>query len=380
MMPPRSTAWLSVGVLAGFLVLAGCDVGSVSDSGNGNSGFNLDSCTIPTDRLVDGGVPRDGIPSLDEFTSGDDRLVEKDASSAGYLEDDNRIIGLLFGDQALAVPHNILWHHEIVNVDNWAGQTFAVTYCPLTGTGLAFDRSVIDGAEFGVSGLLFNNNLTMFDRRDDESLWPQMNREANCGASVGTDLEMLPVMEMTWGKWKELHPDTKVISSETGFSRNYTTSGYPYGDPDPESSYERPNNDNLLFDMPIDDRRPPKERVLGIPNGDGGLAVPFGELDDGSEARTVEVTVGGTDMVVLWRADAEGAMAYHPRTQSGQSLSLTVENGRFVDGSGRTWTLDGRAQNGSARLEPVQTAYVSFWFAWAADSFQPETRIWDGSE
>ncbi|WP_263809390.1 MULTISPECIES: hypothetical protein [Salinibacter] len=90
MMPPRSTAWLSIGVLAGVLVLTGCDVGSVSDSGDGNSGFNLDSCTIPTDRLVDGGVPRDGIPSLDEFTSGDDRLVEKDASSAGYLEDDTR--------------------------------------------------------------------------------------------------------------------------------------------------------------------------------------------------------------------------------------------------------------------------------------------------
>lgn len=380
MMSLRSTVWLSVGVLVGTLVLVGCDTGSFGDDNSGSGGFNLDNCTIQTDRLVDGGVPRDGIPSLDGFTPGDDRLVEKDASSASYLEDDNRIIGLLFGDQALAVPHNILWHHEIVNVDDWAGQTFAVTYCPLTGTSLAFDRSVIDGAEFGVSGLLFNNNLTMFDRRDDESLWPQMNREANCGASVGTDLAMLPVMEMTWKKWRELHPNTKVISSETGFSRNYTTSGYPYGNPDPESSYERPNNDNLLFDMPIDDRRPPKERLLGIPNGDGGLAVPFGELDDGSEARAVEVTVGGTDMVVLWRADAEGAMAYHPRTQSGQSLSLAVEDGRFVDETGRTWTLDGRAEDGSARLEPVQTAYVAFWFAWAADSFQSETRIWGGAE
>ena len=58
-----------------------------------------------------------------------------------------------------------------------------------------------------------------------------MNRGASCGASVGTDLKMLPVMEMTWEKWKEIHPDTKVISSGTGFSRNYTTSGYPYGDP-----------------------------------------------------------------------------------------------------------------------------------------------------
>jgi len=362
--------------------LQGCDSGGSGFGGNNggsDGGFNLDNCTIPTDRLVDGGVPRDGIPSLDNFTAGDDRLVGKDASGAGYLEDDNRVIGLLFGDQALAVPHNILWHHEIVNVDDWAGRTFAVTYCPLTGTSLAFDRSVVDGAEFGVSGLLFNNNLVMFDRRDNESLWPQMNRQANCGANVDTELEMLPVVEMTWGKWKELHPNTRVISSETGHSRNYTTSGYPYGNPDPESSYEAPNNDRLLFDIPIDDRRPPKERVLGIPNGAEGLALPFGALDDGSEARVVEVTVDNTDMVVFWKADAEGAMAYHPQTQSGESLSFTVENGRIVDTeTERTWTLDGRAQDGSARLEPVETAYVSFWFAWP--TFHSSTRLWEGTE
>jgi hypothetical protein len=362
------------------LVLQGCDSGGTSPDGD-DSGFTLDNCTIPTDQIVDGGVPRDGIPSLDGLTPDDDRLVRKDAGTAGYLADGNRVIGMLFGDQALAVPHNILWHHEIVNVDEWAGRTFAVTYCPLTGTSLAFDRSAVDGAEFGVSGLLFNNNLMMFDRRDNESLWPQMNRQANCGANVGTDLQMLPVVEMTWGAWKALHPDTKVISSRTGHSRNYTTAGYPYGDPDPASSYEAPNNDRLLFDIPIDDRRPPKERVLGIPDGDGGLAVPFGELDDGSEARVVEVTVGGTDMVVFWTRDAEGAMAYRPRTQDGQALSFAVQDGRIVDTeTQRTWTLDGRARDGSARLEPVRTAFVAFWFAWAADSFHPETRIWEDPE
>lgn len=366
------------GLFAIIGLLTSCDTGP---TGQSSSGFNLDNCTISTEQLVDGGVPRDGIPSLDGFAPGDDRLVGKDASSASYLEDDNRVIGLLVGDRPLAVPHNILWHHEIVNVDGWAGRTFAVTYCPLTGTSLAFDRSVIDGAEFGVSGLLFNNNLTMYDRRENESLWPQMNREANCGAQVGTELEMLPVVEMTWGKWKDLHPDTKVISSSTGHSRDYTTSGYPYGDSDPASSYEAPSNDRLLFDIPIDDRRPPKERVLGIPNGEGGLAVPFGALDDGSEVRVVEVKVDGTDMVVFWDGEADGAMAYHPRTLSGQSLSFAVKNGGIVDTQdGRTWTLDGRAQNGSARLEPVETAYVAFWFAWSADSFHPVTRIWEQAD
>lgn len=361
-----STAQLGLAALVVPLLFVGCDVSP--DQGGGSS-FNLDNCTLPTDRLVDGGVPRNGIPSLNDYTPGDDRLVGPDSENASYLADDDRIIGLLFGDQALAVPHNILWHHEIINFDNFAGHTFSVTLCPLTGTTLAFDRSAVGGAEFGVSGLLFNNNLVMFDRRDNESLWPQMNRSANCGANVGTELDMLPVAVMQWEHWKELHPNTKVVSSQTGHSRNYTTSGYPYG------SYNQRDNSRLLFQIPIDDRRPPKERVLGLPVEDGGLAIPFGELDDGSSARAIEVTVGGQEVVVFWNKAARGAMAYRPML-NGQPLSFSAnENGRFVDAeTGRTWTLDGRALDGSARLTPVETAYMSFWFAWPV--FQPETTLW----
>ena len=370
------TASLSIvrllfGTLVGALVLVGCDSSSLDSDSRTDSGFNLDNCTIQTDRLADGGVPRDGIPALNNYTADDDRLVGPNDEQADYLAGDDRVIGLLFGDHALAIPHNILWHHEIINVDDVAGRTFSVTLCPLTGTTLAFDRSAVNGAEFGVSGLLFNNNLVMFDRRENESLWPQMNRQANCGADVGTSLGMLPVVVMEWDHWTDIHPDTKVLSNNTGHSRNYTARGYPYDD------YNDKNNDRLLFDAtPIDDRRPPKERVLGIPVGDDrGLALPFGELDDGSTARVVEVTVGGEEIVVFWSRDARGAMAYRPMLD-GQSLTFsTTENGRFVDDeTGRTWTLDGRATDGSARLEPVKTAYMSFWFAWPV--FQPKTDIW----
>lgn len=358
-------------LLFASLILAGCDSGGGTDASE--SGFDLNSCTIRTDLLADGGVPRDAIPALNDFAPEDDRLTKPGTETSSYLADSDRVIGLLFGDTPMAVPENTMWHHEIVNFDAWDGRTFAVTHCPLTGTSLAFDREAINGAELGVSGLLFNNNLVMFDRRENESLWPQMLRGATCGASIGTELEMLPVMEMTWGKWKELHPNTNVISSQTGFSRDYTENGYPYG------NYDIKFNDRLLFEgTGIDDRRPPKERVLAIPNGDeGGIAFPFGELEEeNSPARVVETTVGGREVVVFWRKDAQGAMAFRPSV-NGEALSFSVnEQGRFVDNQGRTWTLDGRQVDGSTRLDPINTAYVSFWFAWAADTFHPETRIW----
>jgi hypothetical protein len=369
MMSVLSTPRPLFGLLIGALVLVGCDVGGLGGDEGGDSSFDLGNCTLPTDQLADGGVPRDGIPALNDYMVGDDRLVGPDAEDARYLADDDRVVGLLFGDRALAVPHNILWHHEVINFNDFAGRAFSVTLCPLTGTTLAFDRSAVDGAEFGVSGLLFNNNLVMFDRRDNESLWPQMNRRASCGENVGTTLDMLPVAVMQWGQWKEMHPDTRVVSSETGHRRDYTARGYPYG------NYNQTDNSRLLFETPIDDRRPPKERVLGLPVEEGGIAVPFGELDDGSPARAVEMTVGGREVVVFWNREARGAMAYRPMAD-GQSLSFSVnENGRFVDAeTGLTWTLDGRAVDGPARLDPIETAYMSFWFAWPV--FQPDTTIW----
>lgn len=360
----RLSLAIDLGLLGALLlILAGCDSNSNVSSG-GDSGDLVDaSCAIPTSNFADGGVGKDGIPALT-----DPSFVSADAAS--YLAESNRVIGFEVDGQAYAVPHNILWWHEIANL-NFDSVQLAVTYCPLTGSSLAFDRAAVDGAEFGVSGLLFNNNLTMYDRTNDESLWLQMNRTAGCGPSTGRSLAMHPVVETTWAGWQELHPDTEVVSNETGFNRNYTTSGYPYGD------YEQRTNSRLLFDAPIDDRRPPKERVLGIPDGEGGTAYPFGALDDGTPVAVINDNVGGTPVVVLWSHQAQGAMAYAPVAE-GQMLTFEDRDGQIVDAETESvWSMRGEALSGplkGARLEPIERAYVAFWFAWAL--FQPETQVW----
>lgn len=353
----------SVPVLAALLVLTACETtppGSPPSNGPDPS-HPLQSCVLSSDRLVDSGVARDAIPALT-----DPPLVERDAENAGYLSDSSRVIGLLRSDTALAVPHNILWRHEIVNLNNWSGRDLAVTYCPLTGSSLVFDREAVDGAEFGVSGLLFDNNLVMFDRRTRESIWPQMSRDALCGRAVGTELEMVPAIEMRWDAWTALHPHTKVVSSQTGHGFLYSDRSYPYG------NYNRRHNDRLLFDgTPIDERRPPKERILGLPNNRRGIAFPFGELDE-SAVRVIERTVGNVSVAVFWNRNARAAMAFET------SVSFAVEEGRIVDeATGSLWTIDGRAVRGPRTgdtLSPVEEAYPAFWFAWAA--FQPGTTIW----
>lgn len=360
---------LSVGlmVVGGLLLLlSGCDSESDGPAPGTPPGPAGASCAIPTSNFADGGVGKDGIPALT-----DPAFV--DAGAADYLADTDRVIGLEVEGQAYAVPHNILWWHEIANL-NFDRVQLAVTYCPLTGSSLAFDRAVIDGAEFGVSGLLFNNNLTMYDRTDQESLWPQMNREAGCGPRTGARLTMYPVTETTWAGWQMLHPGTKVVSSATGFNRTYTASGYPYGD------YEERENDRVLFNVVIDERRPPKERVLGVPDAEGGTAYPFGALDDGTPVTVINDDVGREPVVVLWSAAARGAMAYRA-VVGGQTVTFEDRGGTIVDTATESaWTVTGTAIRGplqGTRLEPVEQAYVAFWFAWAL--FQPETQVWEGA-
>jgi len=247
-------------------------------------------CSIPEDQISLGGPGKDGIPALT-----DPVMATVGSPGASYLDPEERVIGIVIEGQAFAVPHRVLWHHEIMNL-NVGSTRLAVTYCPLTGSSLAFDRSIIDGAEIGVSGLLFQNNLMMYDRRTEESFWPQMSRGARCGAATGTELQMVPVVEMTWEGWTDLHPDTKVPAQDSGSGQNYASYGYPYG------NYETLDNSSLLFAQPaIDPRRPPKERVLGIPprlaGGGEGIAFPFGELNTLGNLGAAHGTIGGGGQV-----------------------------------------------------------------------------------
>jgi len=355
--PSLRVAWLMSAVL---LALAACDIGG----GAGAQGDARGECIIAQDQLV-GGCPGRGEDCIDALWNPDQISPDQ----ARFLDDDSRVIGVVVDEQPYAVPLNVLWWHEVANLD--VGTTaLAITHCPLTGSSLAFDRAVIDDHKFGVSGLLFKNNLTMYDSTSQESLWPQMNRAAGCGPRAGSSLTMYPILEMTWSGWKSLHPNTQVTTG-TKDPDQYTR--YPYG------NYDQPTNDRLLVPMEIDDRRPPKERVLGIPERNGGIAFPFGVLDNGAPLRAIEATIGRQEaLVIFWDQARRSAMAYRPFID-GERLTFVVSDGRIQDEeSGSTWRIDGVATSGplqGRRLEPFASAYVAYWFAWAA--FQPETQIWE---
>lgn len=318
--------------------------------------------------LADGGVGRDGIPALTNpvFVAIDDE------ENTAYLSEGSRVIGVEVDGDWLAVPHNVMYRHEIVNL-NRDDEMFAVTYCPLTGSALTFDRELVDGAEFGVSGLLYQANLIMYDRNTDDSLWPQMAGAAACGPSEDRVLVRRPMLEMTWAGWKELFPESSVIGIDPAGTLTYSINPYGIG-------YENLDNSDFIgFPLPREDlRRRPKERVLGLP-AEGGrvpLAFPFLAMAEQGDLWTAEFDYAGSAAVVFWDADGQAAVALRP-VAGGRALTFRIEEGGFVDNeTGSRWDVVGRATAGSLQgeqLEIIAEAYVAFWLPWAA--FHPGTNL-----
>ena len=199
----------------------------------------------------------------------------------------------------------------------------------------------------------------------------QMFAEARCGPRSGTPLPQWPVVEMKWDAWVELHPETLVLSEDQGYGFDYRQNNYPYG------FYE--DLSVIPFWIPqampdLDLRRPTKERVLGVPpsfgftpgtEDDPGFAFPFGELTGLTGSfQAVDFTYEGGPAIVLWSDDAQGGMAFRPRTEGGEMVSLvSTESGIEDLETGSVWSVDGRAMSGPLaghRLSPLERTYVAF--------------------
>jgi hypothetical protein len=331
------------------------------------SSRNLEN--FPTSYIVSGGVSKDGIPALTspKFVS---------PGQVGYMRADDFVLGVVINGEAKAYPHNIGWRHEIVN-DRVGGHSVVVTFCPLTGTGLVFDAENDNGESLrlGVSGLLFNNNLIMYDRRDNSTLYPQMYFTGIDGPRKGETLKLLPVVETTWSAWQKLHPDTRVVA---GASSSYQV--YPYGNYRTDDNYllfglfpditDNFNSFSTVFNT--------KDRVLGVRLAGESKAYPFDVM---GSRQVIHDQVGGVDLAVVWDRGTRLAIPF-AREVSDQILSFeVVESGGFpfhirdVE-TNTVWNLNGLAIEGplaGQRLTQVP-AHNSFWFAWV--TFWQETNVW----
>lgn len=240
---------------------------------------------VPLTQLQQGCPARDCIPAIDR-----PQFVGADA--ADFMDEDDLVLGIATADVVRAYPAFILNRHEIVN-DVVSGTPVAVTWCPLCGSGLAFER-VVDGktSEFGVSGVLNESDLVMYDR-NSESLWQQISGRAFIGPARGRTLTPFPMAMATWAEWRQAHPDTEVLSTKTGFALDYSVKS-PYG------SYA--DSDKLMFPVShVSQLARPKDVIYGVRLETGALAVTEALL---REKGQLDVTWQGTRF--HWQRAANG--------------------------------------------------------------------------
>ncbi len=264
------------------------------------------ACEVPCSEIISacsGGL--DCIPALDyDGTKGRPKaeLVDANADGAKYLNENDFVLGVFLNGEARAYPHNILWWHEIYN-DKIGDTEFSVSFCPLTGSGMAVAGKIGNAdVDFGVSGNLFNSNLVMFDRQS-ESFFSQMTFTGIKGEQKGVKLELLPIVETTWKRWKEMYPKTKVASDTQGYTRSYTS--YPYGNyRENHDDTFRPTNPTMVGLYPA------KNRILGIPTSDTDRAYALPEMAKKGDRVVINDTLNGSPIVILSEAEHRLAIPF----------------------------------------------------------------------
>jgi hypothetical protein len=309
--------------------------------------------TVRLDEVDWGGVTVNGIPPL-----GHPEAIS--AEQARYLDDGNVVFGIVVNGEPRAYPKRILAWHELAR-DRVGGVELTIVYCTLCGTVIPYENEVGGVARtFGTSGLLYRSNKLMFDR-ESMSLWSTLEGRPVIGALAGEDLQLRahPVVTTTWGEWRAAHPQTTVLSPDTGVKRDYSE-GAAYRD------YF--STDALMFRVSKTDKRlKNKAEVLIMKlRGEDGVTRPAAIAAEFLKKNPLHMfESAGRRFVVLTTPNGAN------RVYEAGAARFTKWNGRDIveDETGRTLRVNEDAI-GEHRRVPAQRA---FWFAWYAQF--PETTL-----
>ena len=322
---------------------------------------------VPLDQIVSGGPPPDGIPSIDI-----PKFVTVHEAGNNFLSDSDLVLGININGDIRAYPLLILVWHEIVN-DKVGGVPVAVTYCPLCFTNQVFNSTIGSNQilQFGTSGKLYNSNLVMYDRAS-KSLWSQALGQAIVGKYAGQKLQRIPFDIAYWKDWKQLYPNSKILSKDTGFSRPYGAD--PYGD------YY--TNDQLYFPVSNHDNRLGlKEKIVGLDNTGGIGIVQYKayKLQQVESQKVINDDMGGKPVTLLSLYPAMVRVYDRMVIEGGKILEFEYNNSnnKITDKqTGTEWNFDGQAVNGTLKGTHLTRLPFDegFWFEWVA--FHPKTALY----
>ena len=302
-------------------------------------------------------LPRDAIPAIDqpEF---------EPVGTARAFNGNELMIGLVGGDERRAYSTWQLDRHEIVN-DTFEDRPVAVTWCPLCGTAVVYERTVAGRTlTFGVSGMLYRDALVMYDR-ETGTLWSHVNGRALNGPLLGETLRPVPAIHATWNQWKTLYPESLVLKKIGRYRSSY-------------EDYNRDRSRLGIFGRRLNrSALPPKERILGVRFG--GAATAF-VVSDVRRAAVVETEVGSVPIVLAAVGKDLPVVAFE-RKVGDRVLTFTPADSpepvlEDAETHSRWRVSDGEAIDGPLRGQRLTrvVAHSAFWFGWYG--FFPDSTVW----
>ncbi len=294
-----------------------------------------------------GGVAVDGIPPLDRPT-----MVA--AAGADYLLDGDLVFGVAINGDVRAYPLRILGWHEMMN-DVIGGLPVALAYCTLCGSGILYETALPDRPEplvFSTTGLLYRSNKLMYDRGTD-SLWNQFSGEPVSGPLLasGIKLKVRPISITSWAKWRARHPESRVVSLDTGFYRNYG-SGVVY-----RNYFASPD---LMFPAVVEDESRVRRKDYVFALRDFAVAKAW-PLDLFRGGQVINDNLGETGVVLIGEEVSLSVRAY---ARGGRSFAPGGSDTELIS-DGVPWRVEEAQLVGpdGTRL-PRLPGHIAYWFAW----------------
>ncbi|MFK5958986.1 MAG: DUF3179 domain-containing (seleno)protein [Lutibacter sp.] len=248
---------------------------------------------------------------------------------------DGALVGIVnFSSEIRVYPYSFIVHNEVVN-DEFQGVKYAISYCPITKSSLAFSRS----ETFRASGYLYKDNLAPWDEKT-ESIWSQMLIKAIQGEKSNTRFNTIPVVETTWKTVKEYFPNAKVVSSEIFSSKEEPSGG------DSTNSENAPSSNELVYGI-LDDFN--NIRIFKYSNF--------------SNDSTINLTIQGQKYIVYGNSSKHIINAF--KVENFEDYTVIEDEFPFVlkQINGIKYDVLGRGTNGVS-LEKPKYAYVAIWSAW----------------
>ena len=305
------------------------------------------------DNKLSGGPPPDGIPPIEE----PDYLTVEEASPD--MEANEPVFVLELNNEVYIYPQRVLVWHEIINLED-----LALTYCPLTGSAITYKLPEGSETSFGTSGSLINSNLLMYDRHS-EAFISQIDGVGLDKDLKGVELETLPTYWMEWQVARKTYPSGKVLSTETGFIRNYNSD--PYGSYVNEVSGNYYTESSLIFPALVEDIENvfhEKYSVIGIKSGNQRLALDPAFIED---EVIFKFELNGEDYISFYDENIANIRIF----SNEKNLFIDFERGKIVTESGQEFNLKGRSENDGELKSPIY--FEVMWFAWYG--FYPDTEV-----